>query len=137
MEENALHKPHYEVVAAVITHLGKTFCVQRGRTKYEYTSYKFEFPGGKIEPGETEAEALVREIREELMADISADSKLGTVHHEYPDFEVTLHFWQCSLQRGTLTLTEHAQGQWLTSGQMKEIDWVEADKKFIYGINNR
>lgn len=130
-------KPHYNVVAAVFTHAGKTFCVQRGKTKYEYTSYKYEFPGGKIEAGESEDQALVREIKEELLIDISADKKLGTVHHEYPDFEVTLHFWQCSLLKGDITLTEHAQGQWLTAEEMKNIEWVEADKIFIYGNNNR
>lgn len=132
-----LAKPHYEVVAAVITHLGMTFCVQRGKTKYEYTSYKYEFPGGKIEPGESEAQALVREIKEELLIEISPEKKIGTVHHEYPDFVVTLHFWQCSLLGGDITLTEHAQGQWLTSEEMEKIDWVEADKIFIYGDNNR
>lgn len=135
--ENIYIKPHYSVVAAVITHSDRTFCVQRGKTKYEYTSYKYEFPGGKIEAGESEGQALVREIREELLIDISADKKLGTIHHEYPDFEVTLHFWQCSLLDGDITLTEHTQGQWLTSEEMGKIDWVEADKKFIYGNNNR
>lgn len=132
-----IKKPHYEVVAAVISYSGKTLCVQRGKTKYEYTSYKYEFPGGKIEPGESEAEALVREIKEELLIEITADKKIGTVHHDYPDFKVTLHFWQCSLLGGDITLTEHTQGQWLTSEEMKKIDWVEADKIFIYGDNNR
>lgn len=130
-------KPHYEVAAAVICHHGKTYCVQRGKTKYPYTSFKYEFPGGKIEPGESEVQALVREIKEELLIDISADKKLGKVHHEYPDFKVTLHFWQCSLIHGDITLTEHAQGQWFTEKEMEQIDWVEADKIFIYGNNNR
>lgn len=134
---NSSSKPHYEVVASVILHDDKTFCVQRGKTKYPYTSFKYEFPGGKIESGESERQALIREIKEELLIDISVDKKIRTIHHEYPDFKVTIHFWQCSLLKGDITLTEHAQGQWLTSEEMKNIDWVEADKIFIYGNNNR
>lgn len=129
-------KPHYNVVAAVIVNNGKTFCVQRGKTKYQYTSFKYEFPGGKIESGESEQDALVREIREELEIGISANRKIGALTHAYPDFSVTLNFWECSINEGDIVLTEHKKGVWLTLEEMKEIDWVEADKIFLYGNNN-
>lgn len=121
-------KPHYEVVAAVIEHQGKFLCVRRGQTKYPYTSFKYEFPGGKIEEGESETEALKREIEEELKVNINIKAKLRVVNHEYPDFTVTLHFYRCTVDTDKYTLTEHESAIWASPVDMMRLDWVEADK---------
>jgi 8-oxo-dGTP diphosphatase len=81
---------HYNVVAAVVCHDGKYLCMQKGKTKFEYTSYKWEFPGGKIEPGETPQQALARELMEEMEYLVEVGEELVTVNHEYPDFSITM-----------------------------------------------
>lgn len=124
-------KPHYDVVAAVIRHEGRMFCVQRGQTKYPYTSYKFEFPGGKIEEGESDQEALLREIQEELKVEIKVGPRLKIINHEYPDFTVTIKFYRCSLVSDTIQLSEHIKGVWVTPIESLKLDWVEADKGVI------
>lgn len=84
-----------EVVAAVIRLGEKYLCVQRGQTKFSYTSFRYEFPGGKVEEGESLQEALQREIMEEMDYVIEVGEKLLTVHHTYPDFEITMHAFLC------------------------------------------
>jgi len=116
-----------EVVAAVIRSEGKTLCVQRGQGKYEYVSEKWEFPGGKVEANETQNQALLREIKEELLIDISVDSFLITVEHKYPDFELVMHCYLCSTDSKELTLTEHIDHKWLDDHQLSILDWAEAD----------
>lgn len=81
---------HYNVVAAVVCHDGKYLCMQKGKTKFEYTSYKWEFPGGKIELGETPQQALARELMEEMEYPVEVGEELVTVNHEYPDFSITM-----------------------------------------------
>ncbi|WP_316741956.1 (deoxy)nucleoside triphosphate pyrophosphohydrolase [Pedobacter antarcticus] len=80
-----------QVVAAIIIYQGKILCVQRDKHEYAYLSDKFEFPGGKVEAGETNEEALIREIKEELAMDISIDSLFCTIEHQYPDFFIELN----------------------------------------------
>ena len=92
---------HYNVVAAVVCHDGKYLCMQKGKTKFEYTSYKWEFPGGKIEPGETPQQALVRELMEEMEYLVEVGEELVTVNHEYPDFSITMTAFLCKLLMGS------------------------------------
>ena len=84
------------VVAAVIQDHDNFLCVQRGPNKYPYISKKWEFPGGKIEANETEQEALIRELKEELHLDLTVNEKLITVNHDYNDFSLTMHTYLCS-----------------------------------------
>ena len=118
---------HIEVVAAIIIHDGKILCVQRGPAKYDYISHKWEFPGGKVEEGETKLAAIVREIREELHMDITVDAFFTTVNHTYPDFQLTMHSYLCSCPTNELTLTEHSDFKWLSKDALKDLDWASAD----------
>lgn len=119
------------VVAAIIIDDNKILCVQRGIHKYEYISKKYEFPGGKIEPGETEVNALIREIKEELCMDVLVQTKFMTVVHEYPDFKVTMHSYICGVENTELTLTEHVDFKWLGKNELKNLDWAAADVPIV------
>ena len=103
-------KPHYEVVAAIIRKDSKIFCCQKGN-KGE-CAYKWEFPGGKIEPGETHEQALIREIKEELNCIIKVNNFITTINYEYNTFSVTLHFYLCELVEGMPILIEHKNSMW-------------------------
>lgn len=122
------------VVAAVLRDGDKVFATQRG-----YGDYKdmWEFPGGKIEPGETPEEAIVREIKEELDVDIAVDSFLCTVEYDYPEFNLTMHCFFCSIMDGTLTLIEHEAAKWLAPGELWSVDWLPADVKVVEDIIKR
>jgi len=122
---------HIEVVAAVIIVDQKILCVQRDKNKHDYISYKYEFPGGKVEKGETHEAALTREIREELRMDITIDRPYLTVEHAYPDFNITLHCFLCSCEYPHLTLTEHIDAKWMPIDLIATLDWAEADIKVV------
>lgn len=125
-------KPHFDVVAAVIKKADKFFCTQRGKTKYPYTSFKYEFPGGKMELGELPQGALEREIREELGIDVIVNHLILQTSYDYPDFSVTLQFFLCSLYDSShIILLEHNNGVWATVEEMKSLDWVMADRLLI------
>lgn len=113
-----------DVVAAVIMDNDKVFATQRG-----YGDFKdgWEFPGGKVEPGEALEDALVREIREELETRIRVDAFLCTVEHDYPKFHLTMHCFLCSILEGELTLTEHEAARWLGKDEIWSVDWLPAD----------
>ncbi|PCJ82018.1 MAG: DNA mismatch repair protein MutT [Bacteroidetes bacterium] len=116
-----------EVVAGIIYCKNQILCVQRPKNKLHYISEKFEFPGGKIEEGETKKEALHRELLEELNISTKIKSLFMTVVHEYPDFELTMHTFICEVETKELTLVEHIDQKWLTTEELKTLDWAAAD----------
>lgn len=116
-----------EVVAAIIQFNNKILCVQRGENKLEYISKKYEFPGGKMESGETKEETIKREILEELKMEIEVEKEFLTVTHQYPDFILTMHSFLCSCNNPELTLTEHIDFKWLAKEELEHLDWAAAD----------
>lgn len=117
-----------EVVAAIIVRDGKVFATQRG-----YGEWKdwWEFPGGKMEAGESPQEALVREIREELDAEIEVGHLLETVEWDYPDFHLTMHCFLCTLKSESMHLNEHEAAAWLSSDSIHSVRWLPADEGLI------
>ena len=120
-----------EVVAAIIIRDRKVFATQRG---YGELKGWWEFPGGKIESGECAKEALVREIREELEAEISVDELLQTVEWDYPNFHLTMHCFVCSLISESLHLNEHEAAAWLTKETLHSVKWLPADEGILRKI---
>ena len=116
-----------EVVAGVIYFQNQILCVQRPKNKLHYISEKFEFPGGKLEEGETKEAALRRELLEELDIKIDIKSLFLTVVHCYPDFELTMHSFICEVETKELTLNEHIDQKWLTLNELKKLDCAAAD----------
>jgi 8-oxo-dGTP diphosphatase len=116
-----------EVVAGVIFWGNQILCVQRPKNKLQYISEKFEFPGGKIELGETKEDALHRELFEELNLLTKINSFFMTVVHEYPDFELTMHSFICEADSKELKLNEHIDKKWLKINELNTLDWAAAD----------
>ncbi len=124
---------HYEVVAAVIQHGNKYLCMQRNEGKFDYTSFKFEFPGGKVEKGEENHTALERELREEMdmQVSISESDYMMTVNHTYPDFAITMHAYLCKVENPDFVMKEHVAFEWLTKENLSSLDWADADKPIV------
>lgn len=121
-------KKTIEVVATIIIRDGKLFATQRG-----YGEWKdwWEFPGGKIEPEESQEDALKREIREELATEIEVGTLLSTVEYDYPKFHLTMHCYLCTIISGELSLLEHEDARWLTTDELDSVKWLPADKDVI------
>lgn len=120
-----------EVVAAIIYFGNKILCVQRPKSKLPYISEKFEFPGGKIEDGESKQDALKRELFEELDISPTIKSLFLKVVHQYPDFELTMHSYICEVDTDELTLKEHVAKKWLTLQDINKLDWAAADISIV------
>lgn len=120
-----------EVVAAIIRKGDKVFATQRG-----YGEWKdwWEWPGGKMEPGESPKEALIREIREELSTEICIDKFLCTIDYDYPAFHLTMHCYICSLISDDPHLNEHEAARWLSSEDINTVKWLPADEALIQRI---
>lgn len=118
-------KKEIHVVGAVIKSNNKILCAQRGPGKS--LPYLWEFPGGKIEPGETDKEALEREIREELLCKIEVKNKVTTTRHEYDFGFVNLTTFECDLLEGEPSLTEHVAVKWLSVKELATLEWAPAD----------
>lgn len=116
------------VVAAVIFKDGKVFATQRG-----YGEFKdgWEFPGGKVEPGESPEDALRREIREELEVEVSVGNLIDTIEYDYPAFHLSMKCFACTIAGGSLHLLEHEAAKWLTSTQLGSVNWLPADVTLI------
>lgn len=117
-----------EVVAAILHRDGAYFATQRGYGEFEGM---WEFPGGKIEPGETHDVALKREIQEELGIDIIIEKLLCTTEYDYPLFHLKLHCYLCNIVSGEIVLREHKSAQWLTVDTLNSVEWLPADKEVI------
>jgi len=124
------------VVAAIIERDGKYFCTKRNYSKYDYISYKWEFPGGKIELNESPEEALKREICEELDIEIEITSHFITISHEYPDFKIEMVCYLCEQISGKINLNEHIDFLWLEIDELKDLDWAEADIPIVNKLVN-
>ena len=122
---------HYNVAAAVVVKDGKYLCVQRCRSELDYISEHWEFPGGKVKPGESDHEALVREIKEEMDWDIYVGRCLGTVEQDYPDFSITLTAYLCKGGDEDFKLLEHLDFRWLEKEELESLKWTEADRKLL------
>lgn len=122
-----------EVVAAIITDGSKIFSTQRG-----YGAFKggWEFPGGKMEPGETPVQALVREVWEELDTKINVGELFATVEYDYPDFHLTMHCFLCTVRSGKLVLKEHEAARWLTKETLYSVSWLPADVEVLEKLKN-
>ena len=124
---------HLKVCGAILIFDNKVLAAKRGEGKYEYVSFKYEFPGGKIEEGETPEEALHRELIEEMKLDIDIDSMkfFYTVNHIYPDFEITMHTFICPMKSPEVTLTEHVNVCWNRIEDLEKLDWAPADRPVV------
>lgn len=122
-----------QVVAAIIINGNCIFATQRG-----YGEFKdgWEFPGGKIEPGETHEQALIREIKEELDTEIMVGPLFDTVEYDYPQFHLTLYCYICKVQSGKLVLKEHEAAKWLEKEDLNSVAWLPADLGLIERLKN-
>jgi len=120
-----------EVVAAILCFEDKILCTQRAENKLPYISKKFEFPGGKIERGESQKEALKRELIEELNITPSIEYAFLTVIHKYPDFELIMHSFICKTDQKNIKLNEHISSIWLSKQDLMNLDWAAADLPIV------
>ena len=117
-------RKHVQVAAAIIMDDGKIFATQRAHGEFKDG---WEFPGGKIEQGETPQQAAKREVMEELDTEIEVGELVDTVEYDYPDFHLTMHCFLCTVKSGNLVLKEHQAAKWLTRETLDGVEWLPAD----------
>ena len=117
-----------EVVAGILLKAGRIFATRRGKGEFKGG---WEFPGGKIEPGETPQEALIRELREELAVEVSVGELLCVVEHDYPAFHLTMHCFLCEIASGEPALLEHDAAKWLKPSELRSVEWLPADVSVV------
>lgn len=122
-----------QVSAAIIMNENKILATQRGIGEFKNG---WEFPGGKIEKGETAEQALIREINEELNVSVEISSKLITVDYDYPEFHLTMHCFLCRIKSGTMVLKEHKSAKWLRKEELNALDWLPADREVVSELAN-
>ncbi len=124
---------HYEVTAAIIINNNEILCMQRDQSKYSYLSYKYEFPGGKVEEDESLVQALMRELIEELdyHLEITPEDFFLTVEHEYPDFFIKMHSYICNVSERQFIRKEHHSHVWLKPSELHTLDWAAADLPIV------
>ena len=120
------------VGAVIVDETGRILVAQRPYSEISYKSYKWEFPGGKVEENENPRQALVREIREELDCEITVENKLEELEYEYPDFKLKMDLYLCHIkgERSPVAL-EHNQIKWIPANEINDLDWIEADYKIL------
>ncbi|MBQ4529317.1 MAG: 8-oxo-dGTP diphosphatase MutT [Lachnospiraceae bacterium] len=123
-----------KVVAAIIQKDGKTFATQRGYGEFQGG---WEFPGGKIEEGETPEQALVREIKEELDTEIEVGELLERVEYDYPSFHLSMDCFLCTIKSGELVLKEHEDAKWLEKEQLDSVEWLPADEGVVEKLKKK
>lgn len=122
---------HIEVVAGIIEYNGRVLCMLRDNGKYAYTSLKWEFPGGKIEEGETKEQALKRELMEEMEFDVEIEKPFLDIYHKYPDFDMNMYCFVCRAKSDKFVMNVHRGFAWLDIECLNSLDWAEADKPAV------
>ena len=118
--------------AVIINNERQILVAQRPYSDISYKSFKWEFPGGKVEEHESRQEALIREIREELDCEIDVEKKIGELDYNYPDFHLRMVLYLCRLNEGSIPVAlEHNQIKWISPEEMDSLDWLEADYKIL------
>lgn len=127
------------VTAAIIINNNQILCMQRGEGKYDYIANKFEFPGGKVDDGETYEECLARELEEEMdiKVDVKPEDYFMTVVHDYPDFKITLRSYICHVDSRKFNMKEHVSFKWLDVEDLKTVEWPAADYPIIDSLQEK
>lgn len=126
-------KKHLQVSAALIFQNGKIFAAKRGENKFPYIAHKYEFPGGKIESGESGEDAVKRELKEELDLDVKVGGLYASHTFEYPDFIVTIFLYECEML-SPFRLNEHESYAWISPRDLNEEEWAPADGEILGGL---
>ncbi len=126
-----------QVVGAIIVKDGRILAVKRGENKNKAVAYKYEFPGGKIEQGETPQQALKRELLEEMNYDIEVEREFMSVTYEYEEVIVNLHTYLCKPLSLTYTLNEHIDDKWLMPSEIATVEWAPADDEIIFNLSKK